>query len=50
MVVVPVAEGDLIVVVFEHARGHLVNFADWKWISDQLFAFSWGRWMGLLHR
>lgn len=44
-----VREKDMVVAVFEHARGVMVNFIDWKWIGDEKFAFAWGRWVAELH-
>ena len=26
-----------------------VEFANWKWIADPLFARTWGRWVAQLH-
>lgn len=39
----------MVIVTFRHAKGVPVNFIDWKWIGDEVFAKSWGRWIGLLH-
>jgi hypothetical protein len=44
-----VRDDDLVIVVFEHAKGAAVNFIDWKWIGDEVLAKSWGRWTGMLH-
>ena len=42
-------EEGLIIVLFEYAKGSAVNPFDWKWMSDETFARSWGRWTALLH-
>jgi Ser/Thr protein kinase RdoA (MazF antagonist) len=42
--------GELIIVVFEWARGSAINFMDFKWIKDKSLIFSWGRYFAQLHK
>lgn len=44
-----VAEGELIIVVYEWAKGRPVNFMEYNWMKDRQFAFSWGSWLGKFH-
>lgn len=44
-----ISESGVHVVVFEHARGELIDFISWKWLSDEPFARDWGRWTGDFH-
>lgn len=39
---------DLVVVVFEFAKGEPIDFMSYRWM-DQDIVTAWGRWMGQLH-
>ena len=40
---------NLIIVVFEWARGSLLNFMEFKWMKDKAVINAWGRFFGQMH-
>lgn len=45
-----VKDGNLIVAVFEWARGEPINFFELKWMSDVPLIHAWGRYFAELHK
>lgn len=42
--------GDVIVVVFEWAKGQPLNFMEFRWMRDKAVIFAWGRFFSQLHK
>lgn len=42
--------GDLIIVVFEWAKGEPLGFLEYQWMTDREVVFAWGQWLARLHQ
>jgi len=41
--------GDLVIVVFEFAKGSPVEWAKYRWLTDKELVLAWGKWFGQFH-
>lgn len=41
--------GDLVIVVFEWAKGSVLDFLSYRWMTDKEVVVAWGKWLATLH-